>query len=111
MYFDLSSENSKYVNTILDQNTCVIFYYWNLCGYCQQMKPIWDKVVKKCMKKKNITIINVEVDKLNLLKAKCRKNINGVPTIIKYNKGKRIEEFKGRRVFEELNAFVNKKII
>lgn len=109
MFFDLSSENSIYINTILDQKTCVIFYYWNLCGHCQQMKPIWDKVVKKCMKKRNIIIINVEVDTLNLLKAKYRKNINGVPTIIKYDKGKRKEEFNGNRIFKELYDFVNKK--
>lgn len=111
MFFDLSPENSKQINSLLEKQTCVIFYYWNMCGHCHHVKPIWNEIVKKCMKKKNIAIINVEISNLKLLKAKCRKNINGVPTFIKYANGKKVDEFRGNRIFEELYAFVNKKII
>lgn len=111
MFFDLSSQNSAMINKILSKQTCVIFYYWNLCGYCQQIKPLWNKIVQKYMNKNNIVIINVEIDNIGLLKAKYRKNINGVPTIIKCNNGKPIYEFKGKRTFKELDDFVKQKIV
>jgi len=110
MLYNLSSQNSKEINNMLKTQTCVVFYYWNYCGYCQQIKPIWDKVTKKYAKSTSIHIINVEVDHLELLRAKYKKNISGVPTIIKYSKSKRIQEFTGRRIFKDLDDFVKEKI-
>ena len=107
MFYILSSENASQVNSILGKEPCVVFYYWNMCGYCKQIIPVWNKVCKKHLKSK-VNIINVEMDQMPLLKPKYKKNISGVPTIIRYIKGKRMEEFNGDRMYKQLNDFVTK---
>lgn len=107
MLYILSSENASHVNNILAKQPCVVFYYWSFCGYCQKIMPVWKRICKKYLKNK-INIINVEVDKLHLLKAKYKKNISGVPMIVKYINGKRQEEFNDARTFQKLDEFVKK---
>lgn len=107
MFYILSSDNASEVNKILAKQPSIIFYYWNLCGYCQKMMPVWRRICKKYFKH-NINIINVEMDQMPLLKAKYKKNISGVPAIIKYVNGKRAEEFNDSRTFKKLDEFIQK---
>jgi thiol-disulfide isomerase/thioredoxin len=107
MLYILSSENASHINKILAKEPCVVFYYWSLCGYCQKIMPMWKRICKKYMHSK-INIINVEVDQMQFLKAKYKKNISGVPSIIKYVRGKREEEFHDARTFQKLDEFVKK---
>lgn len=109
MFFILSNENKDLINNILSENHCICLYHWNLCGYCQMLMPTWDRLCKKYSGKKNVIIINIEQANLPLLKTKYKKNINGYPTIIKYNKGKRIEEFADKRQYKQLDEFITKK--
>jgi len=106
MLLELSSQNSDNINNILKTKLCIVFYYWTHCGFCQEIKPVWNKIAKKYANKSNIYIINVEVDNLELLRAKYKKNISGFPTIMKYSNGKRLEEFKGKRIFKDIDDFV-----
>jgi thioredoxin-like negative regulator of GroEL len=63
------------------------------------------------MKFRDIVIVNVEVDQMPLLKAKYKKNISGFPTILKYQNGKKIQEFSGDRKPKQLHSFIKTKII
>jgi thiol-disulfide isomerase/thioredoxin len=107
MLFILSSENASQVNKILSKQHSIVFYYWSSCGYCRKIMPMWKRICIKYLKSK-INIINVEMDQMPLLKAKYKKNISGVPTIIKYVNGKREEEFNDARTFKKLDGFVRK---
>jgi len=106
MFFVLSEGNKKDINDIIGKHKCVCLYHWNMCGYCQALMPTWNRLCKKYMNDKNVIIINIELNEKPLLKANYRKDINGFPTIIKYDKGKRIDEFNNKREFKELNDFV-----
>lgn len=109
MIYNLSKENKKEVMNIMDNQHCVCLYYWNLCGHCEMLMPIWKKLCKKYMKNTSINIINIELDNMNLLKSKYTLNINGYPTIIKYIKGNRNDEFQSKRDMENLDMFIKKK--
>ena len=111
MFFILSNENSSIANKLLCKEYVIILYHWENCGYCQMLMPLWNKLCKKYNKYKDICIINVEVAQMPLLRAKYRKNIAGFPTIIKYQNGKRIQEFNGERTNKQLDTFIKTKII
>ena len=111
MFFILSEENSSYVNKLLCNQYCIVLYHWKDCGHCKMLMPTWNKVCKKYMKYHDITIINVEADQMPLLKAKYKKNIAGFPTIIKFQNGKRIQEFNDDRKPRNIMAFIETKII
>lgn len=106
MFFTLSQENKADINHIISKYNCICLYYWSGCGYCQMMLPTWHKLCKKYAKNQDIIIINIEIERKPLLKAKYRKNIDGYPTIIKYKNGKRIEEFNNKREYKELKKFI-----
>lgn len=108
MFFILSKDNKIAINNIISNNNCVCLYHWNLCGHCQMLMPTWNKLCRKYQNDKKVVIINIEVEQLPLLKQKFKKHIRGFPTIIKYNGGNALEEYKTERTFAKLDTFIQK---
>lgn len=109
MILDLNKGNKKEVHIILKQhNNVTILYHSDMCGHCLKLMPIWKRLSKKYDKSKEIAIINVEANNINYLQVKYKKNIEGYPTILKYKKGKLIEEYIGDRKTSSLNKFIIK---
>ena len=107
MLYILSTENKKQVGDMLKTSPNItIFYYWDMCGHCTALKPTWDKVCKKYKNVRGCDILNVEATHLKHLPVKYKKGINGFPTIIKYNDGKKVSEYEDERVFNKLDKFV-----
>jgi thiol-disulfide isomerase/thioredoxin len=77
-----------------------------MCGYCIQLKPTWHKLCNSIKNNNKITIINVESNNIKYLRAKYKKNIMGYPTIVKFSKGKKIEEYSGNRIYNDMKKFV-----
>ena len=112
MFYILTPENKKDVGNVLKTSSNVsVLYYWNMCGYCSALRPTWDRVCNKYKNNSDCDIIDVEVLHVNHLPAKYRKDAKGYPTIIKYNKGKKVAEFSDERVFKKLDKFVKGKEI
>lgn len=107
MYFVLSQENKVDIGKIMSNHKCVCLYHWNLCGYCQMLMPMWNRLCKKYAKDTDVIIINIERSVMPLLKTKYKNNINGFPTIVKYEKGKRMQEYINKRTYKELNQFIS----
>lgn len=108
MFFILSKDNKTAINDIISKHKCVCLYHWNECGHCKMLMPTWKKICKKYQNDKNVLIINIEVENLPLLKSKYKKNIQGFPTIIKYDGGKALEEYMNERTFAKLSTFIQK---
>jgi thioredoxin domain-containing protein 5 len=107
MLYLLTYENKDNINDIIKKSpNLTILFYWNMCGHCAALKPIWDKVSNKYKKDYKCCVLNVEVSQLKYLKAKYKKNINGFPTILKYKNGKKINEYNGERTLKDINKFV-----
>lgn len=108
MIYFLSKENKKEIHKLLDNDNCVCLYYWTLCGHCQQLLPTWKELCKKHILNNAVNIINIELNDISLLKKKYSQNINGYPTITKYKKGVRVEEFDKMRDIKNLDIFIKK---
>lgn len=109
MIFEFNKDSKKDVHKILKQhNNVTILYYSDMCSHCLKLMPVWKRLSKKYDKSKEIAIINVEANNINLLQVKYKKNIEGFPTIFKYKKGKFIEEYSGDRKTSSLNKFIIK---
>jgi thioredoxin-like negative regulator of GroEL len=107
MFYVLTAENKKGVSDLLKTSPNItILYYWNMCGHCTALKPIWEKVCIKYKNMKDCDILNVEQEQINHLPVKYKKGIHGFPTIVKYKNGKKISEYNDERVFKNLDKFV-----
>ena len=109
MYFNFSETNIAAIHKIIKaHNNVTILYYSDMCGHCIQLKPVWSKICTKCVKSPDVVIINVEQANLNHLDAKYRRGIEGFPTIIKYDKGKKLSEYQGNRTMADIAKFIKK---
>ena len=107
MLYILSAENKKQVGDVLKTSPNItIFYYWDMCGHCTALRPTWDKVCNKYKNASDCDILNVEATHLKHLPVKYKKGINGFPTIVKYNEGKKRGEYDDERVLKKLVKFV-----
>lgn len=106
MLYYLNFDNKNEVNdSIISGNNVVILYYSDMCGYCIQLKPTWDKLCNSIKNKKDIIVVNVEANNFEHLPAKYKKNIDGYPTIIKYSKGKK-SQYEGNREYADMKKFI-----
>lgn len=75
---------SKFTDIINSDKPVLVDFFATWCGPCKMMSPILDEVAKKVSGK--ATILKVDVDKNQ--HAAANYNIQGVPTLILFKKGK-----------------------
>ena len=85
----------------------IVFFYAPLCGWCEKMKPDWQKFTKKTPIKYGEVSTN---DMMNYHSSPDEPNIVGYPTIRLYNKGKLVKEYDGDRSHKDILKFVKKYI-
>ena len=99
-------ENEQNVEGFHDtQGKSVILFHWKDCGHCKKMMPEWEKFKKLNAHNTNFKIIAMEKDEASELIQK--HNVQGFPTIIGTNNGKKVKEFDGEGSAEELLRFGN----
>lgn len=75
---------SKFTDIINSDKPVLVDFFATWCGPCKMMSPILDEVAKKVSGK--ATILKVDVDKNQ--HAAANYNVQGVPTLILFKKGK-----------------------
>ena len=79
-------------------------FYWKDCGHCKKMMPEWDKF-QSTFKKPGITVNKVEKDQNP--KAMQALDIQGFPSIMLLNNGKKVKDYEGERTASAFAAFAN----
>ncbi len=79
-------------------------FYWKDCGHCKKMMPEWNKF-QSTYKKAGITVNKVEKDQNP--KAMQALNIQGFPSIMLLNNGKKVKDYEGERSLAAFTAFAN----
>jgi thioredoxin-like negative regulator of GroEL len=88
----------------LDSGKELVLVHMNNCGHCKKMMPEW----KKC-KKQNNTGIKIVDYEMNTTKGKDlvkKHNINGFPTILLIENGKKLDTYNGERTSESILEFM-----
>jgi len=83
------------------------------CGHCKRLAPVWEELATKL--KADSKLAGVKIGKVDCTEGNDRnrdlcnaQGVTGFPTLNLYKNGKLVEEFKGKRTPEDLEAFVNK---
>lgn len=75
------------------------------CGPCKRQLPILEELADK---NTNIKIVSVDIDDSPLTKEKF--GIRGVPTMILFNKGQRVDSKVGLTSLATLSSFIEEKL-
>jgi|TARA_B110001469_G_C9610463_1_gene303684 thiol-disulfide isomerase/thioredoxin len=111
MYLKIIDSNETKLeksNKLLKKGNWIVLYYSDMCGYCQQFKPIWEEFVKKNKKLNCAKITSENSSKINI-----NPGYMGVPTVHFYNNGHLTPNgiFEQDRTVQELNNFVKNNLV
>lgn len=94
----------KFMN---DHEYVLCLYYMNGCGHCVSFAPLWHKVTKQY--EQDINVLNIEYNCTHELNKEHK--IDGFPTVILYQKGKKPIEYNKPRDQKNLSTFIQEHII
>lgn len=97
---------SKFSEIIKGDKPVLVDFFATWCGPCKMMSPILDDVAKKVSGK--ATILKVDVDRNQ--HAAANYNVQGVPTLILFKKGKIVWRQSGVVPANQLVDIINKNI-
>lgn len=97
---------SKFSEIIKGDKPVLVDFFATWCGPCKMMSPILDDVAKKVSGK--ATILKVDVDRNQ--HAAANYNVQGVPTLILFKKGKIVWRQSGVVPANQLIDIINKNI-
>jgi thiol-disulfide isomerase/thioredoxin len=76
-------------------------HFTNWCGYCKQMKPVWQEVKASLKMEGNDSVVMFENNEEDI----PTQGVDSYPTIIKYQDGK-ARRYRGRSDYDELRKFI-----
>lgn len=82
-------------------NMVIGLHFTNWCGYCKQMKPVWQEVKASLKMEGNSAVTMFENDE----EETPTQGVDSYPTIIKYQEGK-ARRYRGRADYDELRKFI-----
>lgn len=112
-----SSLPNKYTNQPLFSGLTIVMIQGNYCGYCTQMKPIYQQVADE-MSQQGIDFATIQIDgsqpgeqiftSPDFLQQVMQKPLEGVPMIVKFYQGQYVpnSEYTGPREVESLKSWV-----
>jgi thiol-disulfide isomerase/thioredoxin len=107
--YNLNKTNHKeIVSKIIPFNKTVIYYYSKQCPYCVMLEGLWKDIKKKYNNTDKI-IIYIERDNMKKY-LETKYQINLVPCIQYYDKGKKKSDFLKKREYENIIKFIEKSL-
>ena len=90
-----SDKSVKIFNNLAKKGNVMVAFVATWCGHCQNLKPVWKKMVK-IMKKKGVKGVIALVYSDYRDQIVLNTNCNGYPTIRLYKDGKIVNDFNGK---------------
>lgn len=108
-----NSFDKNFIKELIENKKCLIAVFSKSCIHCIIMKPEWQLFKKKLNKiNSNCVLLEIDAEELNNINSnELKKNINGYPSIIAFNKGKKFKEFNGNRTMNNMFKFFKNFII
>jgi thiol-disulfide isomerase/thioredoxin len=108
MYINVSNPNAATeFNQKSKKGYWIILYYANWCPHCQTMKPEWNKFTDKLKNNKSVNVAEVESEFMDSISPEHKNNMQGYPTIVGCNQGKKIADYNGPRTSDDMIKFAN----
>ena len=109
--------DKQLIADLLEKKICFIGVFSELCIHCKNMKSQWNTLKKK-LKNMHCNSVLLEIDSSqlnNIDYSSLTNSINGFPSIMIFNKGKKIKDYNGNRSSNDMFKFfkhyllINKK--
>jgi len=89
-------------NQLIAQGNVVVDFFAEWCGPCKQLSPVIDQIAQE---NSNITFIKVNVDNFSSLSSKY--NVKGIPTLIFFKNGQKVDKSSGAQSKSSLQSKLN----
>lgn len=104
--FGLQELNDDNFENSIQSGKYFIKFYAPWCGHCQLLAPVWQEVSKHFQSDSSVTIAKIDCTKY---KSTCNQyDIKGYPTLLWFDKGRKIEKYQGVRSQQDLIDYVTK---
>jgi thiol-disulfide isomerase/thioredoxin len=100
---NVDKENISKLKDNINHNGAVILYYWNSCGHCHRLMPIWNELLDKY---NNRQFYQIELDYMQQAPNEFRR-ITSFPHITAYYNGNKVI-YDGDRNINSLSSFIEK---
>lgn len=104
-----TTTKAAFAAAISDSRPTLFLCYASWCGHCIRFKPIWEEVKQNLATNKEIHVVEVEADLIELLPTSLR-NIRGFPTLQIVQKGKVKKEYHGERDRDAIVKFAKEQV-
>ena len=76
------------------------------CGHCKRLAPTWTELGQKFITDDNVKIIKVDCTNDASKKVCNEQEVDGFPTLLLYEDGKKVSEYNGSRLLDDLHDFI-----
>lgn len=90
----------------IEKGSHFIKFYAPWCGHCKKMSPAWDELAKDVDGDKSVSTTIAKVDCTKHQSVCQEQGVGGYPTIMFFRDGKKVEQYRGGRAFNELKDYV-----
>jgi len=96
-------------NNLIPKKHVIVLYYMDNCGFCDLLKPKWDRFEKRAKKnhKKDDDFVIARVNSNHIKGVDGDSDVIGYPTIMHLLDGKKHSEFNGERSEDALEEYLN----
>ena len=108
LFLNNDNINTDQLNTLINNNNCLIGVFSKQCIHCINMKPEWNKLKIQLSKVKTKCLL-IEIDSEFLSKLNNQEianNIDGLPCIMSFKKGKLNKKFDKQRTVNHMFNFI-----
>jgi thiol-disulfide isomerase/thioredoxin len=88
----------------------IVKYYATWCGFCTEIEPIWNNVVKHFITNKDNTFLFATANEVGAPFMKSHNSVDGYPTILYLINGKKEDTYSGSRDTEGMIEWVQSKL-
>jgi thiol-disulfide isomerase/thioredoxin len=108
-----SSRTPPYRNTPYFSGDTLVLVQGTYCGYCNELKPVFQKLAEEYQGRLDFATIEIDgkrpgekIFQTDQLSRLLGKPLEGVPMILRYRKGRLLDQYRGNRSFESLREFI-----
>ena len=120
----VNQESANILDSHIKNNKAIVKYYAPWCGHCKQLAPIWSKCCNNCGVKirendndnyfydngRDDNFILAEASDSGIPHMKSHNDVQGFPTILYLENGKKVDEYNGEREINSLEKWMKSKI-